>query len=100
MPPHFEAKFLNTTAYLENAFVLEYLFILVLLISEEKRSARRLACATEDVPILHPVCSLSFAADWWKVTIPDVKIGSSSVAHARRRAERFSSDIKRTRINK
>ena len=32
--------------------MLEYLFILVLLISEEKRSARRLACATEDDPIL------------------------------------------------
>ena len=32
--------------------MLEYLFIFVLLISEEKRSARRLACATEDDPIL------------------------------------------------
>ena len=38
----FEAEFLNTTAYL---------FILVLLISEEKLSERCLACATEDVPI-------------------------------------------------
>ena len=47
-PPDFEAELLNTTAYLENALVLEYLFILVLLISEEKRSVRRLACATED----------------------------------------------------
>ena len=45
----FEAEFLHTTAYIENALVLKYLFILVLLISEEKRSARRLACATEDV---------------------------------------------------
>ena len=50
-PPDFEAEFLNTTAYLENALVLEYLFIIVLLISEEKRSACSLACATEDVPI-------------------------------------------------
>ena len=48
--PDFEAEFLNTTAYLENALVLEYLFILVLLISEEKR----LACATEDNHISHP----------------------------------------------
>ena len=47
----FEAKFLNTTAYLDNALVLEYLSILVLLISEEKRSTRRLVCATEDDPI-------------------------------------------------
>ena len=31
--------------------MLEYLSILVLLISEEKRSARRLACATKDDPI-------------------------------------------------
>ena len=50
--PDFEAEFLNTTAYLENMLVLEYFFILVLLIAEEKRSARRLACATEDDPIL------------------------------------------------
>ena len=50
-PPDFEAEFLNTMAYLKKALVLEYLFILVLLISEEKRSAHRLACATEDVPI-------------------------------------------------
>ena len=47
----FQAEFLNTTAYLENALVLDYLFILVLVISEEKRSACRLACATEDDPI-------------------------------------------------
>ena len=50
-PPDIEAEFLNTTAYLENALVLEYLFSLVLLVSEEKRSARHLACATEDDPI-------------------------------------------------
>ena len=31
--------------------MLEYLSILALLISEEKRSVRRLACATEDDPI-------------------------------------------------
>ena len=37
--PDFEAEFLNTTAYIKNALVLEYFFILVLLISEEKRSA-------------------------------------------------------------
>ena len=36
--------------YLENALVLDHLFILVLLISKEKCSARRLACATEDDP--------------------------------------------------
>ena len=51
-PPDFQAEFLNTTAYLENGLVLEHLFILVLLIFEEKRSARHLACATEDDPIL------------------------------------------------
>ena len=51
-PPDFEAEFLNTTAYLENTLVLEFLFIFVLLISEEKLSARRLTCATEDDPIL------------------------------------------------
>ena len=49
--PDFEAELLNTTAYLENALALEYLFILVLLIFKEKRSARRLACATENVSI-------------------------------------------------
>ena len=91
-PPDLQAEFLNTTAYLENALVLEYLFILVLLISKEKRSARCLACATEDDPIL--------TSGLLTFTIPDVKIGLSSVAHAKQRAERFSSDIKRTRINK
>ncbi len=50
-PPDFQAEFLDTTGYLDNALMLEYFFILVLLISEMKRSAHRLACATEDAPI-------------------------------------------------
>ena len=50
-PPYYQEEFLNTTAYLENALVLEYSSILVLLISEEKRSECCLACATADDPV-------------------------------------------------
>ena len=54
--------------------MLEYLFILVLLISEKKRSARRLACATEEAPIFTSGLLTSSAAAWYRVTIPDAKI--------------------------
>ena len=80
--------------------MLDYIFILVLLISEEKRSARRLACATEYDPLFTSGIVNFYQSAEKKVNRQDVKIGTSSVAHARRRAERFSSDIKRTRINK
>ena len=80
--------------------MLEYLFILVLLISEEKRSVRRLACAKEDDPTLTSGIVTFYQSRQKKVSRPDVKIGTSCVAHASRCAERFSSDIKRTRINK
>ena len=97
-PPDFEAEFLNTTAYLENALVLEYLFILVLSISEEKRSAHCLACATEVVPIF-TFGLLTFFCRWLVEGYNSgCKIGLSTVAHARRCAERFSSDTERTRI--
>ena len=78
--------------------MLEYFVILVLLISEEKRSARRLAWAIENDPIFTSGLQSSTNHRQKKVSRPDDKIESSSVAHARRRAERFSSDIKRKRI--
>ena len=82
--PDFQAEFLNTAAYLENVLVLDYLFILVLVISEEKRSAHCLACATEDDSIFTSGIVTFYHQRQKKVSRPDVKIGSSSVAHARR----------------
>ena len=78
--------------------MLEYLFIVVLLISEEKRSARRLASATGDDPIFTSRIVTFYQSKESEQT--GCEIGTCSVAHARRRAERFSSDNKRTRINK
>ena len=72
--------------------MLEYLFILVLLISEEKRSACRLVCATEDDPIFTSgiVTFYQSAAKESKQT----RCENRNVAHVRRCAERFPSDIK------
>ena len=64
--------------------MLEYLFILVPLISEEKRSARRLACATQEDPICTSGIVTLYQSAAEEVSRPDVKMGTSSVAHARR----------------
>ena len=74
------------------------MFTLVLLISEEKRPESRLAYPIENVPIFTSgIITYPSVAKESKQT--GCEIGTFSVGYARRRSERFSSDIKRTRIN-
>ena len=62
--PDLQAEFLNTTAYLEKALVLEYLFVFVLLYP--KRNVQRAVWRVLQRTFLfsHPVYLLCFAADW------------------------------------